>query len=401
MRILLTSRGSSGHLTPLAPFARAALRAGHQVLAVVQDVHAGNARRLGLEVATVASAPPEVWGPRLAAMTRLGFEDANRAMLTEYFGRLDTEHALPGLRRIVEEWRPDVILRESWEFASTIAGELHGVPLVRGGLALASVEAYGDELLPAVLDEIRAGVGLPPDPEGRALRQTPYLTMVPAALDGPGAPVLPFTHRHRHETGGQLPALPRSWWRGAGDAPLVYVSFGSVSGSAHMPYFPALYRAAIDAIAPFGARVLVTVGEEADPAALGPLPDNVRAERWVPQDAVLAEAAAVVMHGGFGSTLGALAHGVPAVVVPLFSYDQWANAAALARAGAGIALDADAQARRVLDMPADEVLAGLPAAVEHVLGDASYGDAARAIADEMAALPAAGAALDTLLAAAA
>jgi UDP:flavonoid glycosyltransferase YjiC (YdhE family) len=48
----------------------------------------------------------------------------------------------------------------------------------------------------------------------------------------------------------------------------------------------------------------------------------------------------IVCRGGYGSTLGALRHGVPLVVMPLFSADQWVNAAAVARAGAGIALDA-------------------------------------------------------------
>jgi hypothetical protein len=45
-----------------------------------------------------------------------------------------------------------------------------------------------------------------------------------------------------------------------------------------------------------------------------------------------------VGHGGFGTTMAALAHGVPMVVVPLFAIDQHYNAAAVARAGAGVAL---------------------------------------------------------------
>ena len=189
MRILITSRGSSGHLTPIAPFAHAALRAGHEVLAVVQEAHQPNARRLGLPSTSVPAAPPEVWRPRMAAMMEASFDEANRAMLTEYFGRLDTEHALPGLRRIVQGWRPDVIVRESWEFASTLVGEMLGVPVVRVGLAIGSVEEHGDGLVAPVLDELRAEHDLEPDPEGRALRETPYLTMVPDLLEGPAAPL--------------------------------------------------------------------------------------------------------------------------------------------------------------------------------------------------------------------
>ena len=43
-------------------------------------------------------------------------------MIGEFFGRLDTAAALPGLREIVEDWRPDVIVRESWEYARRPGG---------------------------------------------------------------------------------------------------------------------------------------------------------------------------------------------------------------------------------------------------------------------------------------
>ena len=145
------------------------------------------------------------------------------------------------------------------------------------------------------------------------------------------------------------------------------MSFGSVTAGAHLPFYPALYRAAIEALAPLPARFLLTVGEERDHAELGALPANVTVERWVPQDEVLPRAAAVVTHGGHGSTLGALAHGVPLVVLPLFSLDQWFNAAAVARAGAGVALDAERHTRRAVDLPDAATLAALRPAVEHVL----------------------------------
>jgi UDP:flavonoid glycosyltransferase YjiC (YdhE family) len=77
-----------------------------------------------------------------------------------------------------------------------------------------------------------------------------------------------------------------------------------------------------DALAPLHARVLLTIGDSRDLRELGAIPSNVHVERWVAQDAVLPHAAAVVCHGGYGSTLGTLRHGVPLVVLPLFSSDQ-------------------------------------------------------------------------------
>jgi UDP:flavonoid glycosyltransferase YjiC (YdhE family) len=128
--------------------------------------------------------------------------------------------------------------------------------------------------------------------------------------------------------------------------------------------------------------VLLTIGEDRELGELGPLPANVRVERWAPQDAVLPYAAAVVSHGGHGTTMGALAHGVPLVLAPLFSGDQIVNAAAVARAGAGIGLST---ADRAVRDPVD--IGGLADAVRAVLGDPAMGVAAARIAAAMRALP--------------
>jgi UDP:flavonoid glycosyltransferase YjiC (YdhE family) len=115
--------------------------------------------------------------------------------------------------------------------------------------------------------------------------------------------------------------------------------------------------------------VLVTIGNDHDPAELGALPANAHAERWVPQSLVMPHAAAMVGHGGSGSTLAALAAGVPLALVPLFA-DQPYNAARVMELGAGLVLEQD--------------LGGLANAVYALLADPR---AARAIAAEVAALP--------------
>jgi glycosyltransferase len=101
--------------------------------------------------------------------------------------------------------------------------------------------------------------------------------------------------------------------------------------------------------------------------------------------------AAVVGHGGFGTTLAALAAGAPQVVVPLFSFDQFDNAARVAEVGAGVALQDDGAGDRI----SAEVFRSGPSAVVHisdavnlVLTDQTVRDVARDLADEIAALPA-------------
>src|SRR5699024_9122648 len=107
------------------------------------------------------------------------------------------------------------------------------------------------------------------------------------------------------------------------DRPFVYVTFGSVAGG--MAMVAGVYAAAVEAVADLDADVLLTVGRDTDPSSFGRVPRHVRVERWVDQASVLTRASVVVCHGGGGSTLGALAAGVPVVAVPLFSADQFIN----------------------------------------------------------------------------
>ncbi len=88
---------------------------------------------------------------------------------------------------------------------------------------------------------------------------------------------------------------------------------------------------------------------------------------------MLKRATVVVCHGGGGTTLGALAAGVPLVVVPLFSSDQYINARRVSATGAGVNVASEAR--------------GIREGLEDVLGDGSFGRAARTLADEIARHP--------------
>ncbi|MES1193360.1 MAG: hypothetical protein ABUM26_03475, partial [Solirubrobacterales bacterium] len=245
MRILLSTRGSAGHVLPLAPFGQAAQRAGHDVLVVAQRQHAVNVDRTGLPFALVDEAPPETWQPLLGSFSRLGIDEANAKVIGEYFARIDTAATLPGVRELVAAWRPDLILRESWEYASALVAELHEIPIVRVGLGLAGMEEESIALATPALDAQRAELGLPADPAGNRLRETPYFTMVPALLDdAPATPAQVSRFRQDDQVldAGSSAPLP-DWWPGNTD-PLVYLSFGSVAGASHIPYFPALSRMA-------------------------------------------------------------------------------------------------------------------------------------------------------------
>jgi MGT family glycosyltransferase len=131
-------------------------------------------------------------------------------------------------------------------------------------------------------------------------------------------------------------------------------------------------------------NVLATVGLQIDPAEFGPQPTNVRIERYIPQALILPHCDLVVSHGGSGSVGGALAHGLPMVLIPMGA-DQPLNADRVVDLGLGRVLDA------VAATPDD-----VRAAAADVLGDGRYRRAAERLRDEMADWPGPGYAVGLL-----
>jgi UDP:flavonoid glycosyltransferase YjiC (YdhE family) len=382
VRVLFTTTGHSGHLLPLVPLARACEAAGHDVLVATHAARAPNVERVGLTVRAVKEAPDEAWGPLMGRLPGMAQSEGDAVIIAEGFARTGAGGVLHGVLEVVESWEPDVVVHECYEFAGPLAAERHGLPCARVALGLASTEDWVDDLAAPAVDDMRRELGLRAD--GRP-RRAPLLSLVPPGFDDG-----PAIERFRDTLPPAAPPLP-AWWENADD-PLVYLTFGSVTGS--LPFFPALYHQALEALASLPVRVLLTFGRDADPAGLGALPANVHAEPWLAQHDVLPHAATVVSHGGYGTTLGALAHGVPLVLMPLFAGDQWRTARRVADVGAGLVLQ-DGE-RRVFDPPGPAVIGALPAAVQDVLADARFRHTAQRFGQEMAALPPASAALTAL-----
>ncbi len=79
----------------------------------------------------------------------------------------------------------------------------------------------------------------------------------------------------------------------------------------------ALFSRVVAGHSQLDANIVVTVGREIDPAELGKQPTNVRIDRFVPRQDLLPHCDVVVSHAGSGSVIGALAFGVPLVLLPM------------------------------------------------------------------------------------
>jgi MGT family glycosyltransferase len=121
--------------------------------------------------------------------------------------------------------------------------------------------------------------------------------------------------------------------------PLVLVSLGSTYQRQEKTF-----DRAVEALGQLPVRGLATYAAIDPPA--GPAPRNVTVIRSAPHGAVLPLASAVVCHGGLGTVMKALAHGLPLVVMPL-GRDQNDNAARVEACGAGIRVSAGASPTRI------------------------------------------------------
>jgi UDP:flavonoid glycosyltransferase YjiC (YdhE family) len=372
MRVLLSSTDGAGHFAPLRPFIDALVTRGDDVLIVVPPRLEATVSAMGQPFVVSAEPPAEELGALREHFSTVSGHEAAMLGNRELFGRLWTAALLPTAERACREWRPELVLHEAAEYASAIAAERCGVAHAQVAISLAEVESGSLELAASALAEHDEQIV-------KRLRASPYLTRFPASLDP--SPYL-ATERFR-----DAPEAPRTSladrWEGS-DAPLVYVTFGSVTGG--LPNAAAVYRTALDAVAGLHARVLLTVGRDVDINTLGPVPENTHVEAWVPQADVLADATLVVAHGGSGTTFGTLAAGVPLVIVPLFA-DQLVNAARTAGAGAAVAVEPDRYVERGMGTLGPQHAPRLRAAIETILADRSYARAATRIADEMTALP--------------
>ena len=156
-----------------------------------------------------------------------------------------------------------------------------------------------------------------------------------------------------------------------GTRPLIYVSLGTAFGDRRGTVFSKLLAGLRD----IDAEIVLTVGKDLDPVTLGPQPEHIHLEQYLPLRALLPRCSLVVFHGGSGTLGHVVAKGLPMVILP-FSADQPPNAERCAELGVSRTLEQE-------DLTPDHIRE----VVLDVLHTQSYRRAAERLRDEFNALP--------------
>lgn len=126
-------------------------------------------------------------------------------------------------------------------------------------------------------------------------------------------------------------------WADDDPTPLVLVSFSTGFEQRNVDKV----QRALDALAELPVHVVATTGGIVAPNEVA-APGNAVVLNYAAHDPIIRRAALVITHGGHGTAMRTLRHGVPMVVIPGLAGDQPYVAAAVQEFGAGLALPGDA-----------------------------------------------------------
>jgi glycosyltransferase (activator-dependent family) len=345
VRILFATRSEKTHFLSMVPLAWALRTAGHEVRVACQPELVDSVTASGLTCVPVGS-DHDFWRllrlfPDRRKKARAGqsvpFDVVDMAPneITWEYLRDGYANLVPWWFRMVNDpiqkelveycrrWRPDVVLWEPGTFSAAVAAEAVGAV---HGRVTCGADLYG--WVRRMYLEFMAEL---PEPE-RTDPLADWLTRT-AAEQG-----VEFHERltHGHFTVEQLPpslridggleylgmrhvpyngrSVVHPWLWERSERPRVCLTLGTTEAERFGDYALSV-RSLIHRLAELDAEIVATVAE-AGQEALGPLPENVRVESFVPLQALLPGCAAVVHHGGWGTVNSAVIAGVPQLLIP-------------------------------------------------------------------------------------
>lgn len=371
---VLITAGTAGDMYPFMSLARALQQLGRKATVMGPAFHAGMVRQAGLpfvELGTDADYlkvvnNPDIWHPSKGLRTLLENYSEQLGQIRSALAALAAQEpciviahplAMPAAA-IVRENTPDMKLVAVYLAPSNLRtchdpltiGPLRVPPWVPMAWRGALWRLIEDKMIdPAAVPQVNAArlaAGLAPITSFIAhLASAPDLSVAlfpswfaPPCPDWP-QPLRMGDFQLFDPSAGQ--ALPGELtdFLAQGEKPIVFTP-----GTGHV-HAAAYFQSAMKAVTRMGRRaIFLTRCREQIPAVL---PETILWQPYVALANLLPQAAALVHHGGIGTTAEALRAGVPQLVVP-FAWDQFDNGARVAALGVGSVLPASRLSTRAL-----------------------------------------------------
>lgn len=307
---------------------------------------------------------------------------------------VDTTLALDdAMLAALRSYQPDVIVADSMAMWGKLLAIKLGVPFVSSTTTFAFNKESAKVMKQGLGDLLRLLLSLPKiDRQLKRLQRRGYMvkSILEVVQNDNDTNTVVYTSKYFQPSAASFsdkytfagpsvteqPPLPRT-----SELPRVYISMGTVNND-----MPVLYRSCIRALAG-RYELILSVGQQVDPAALGDLPPHVTAAQHVDQMAVLADCDVFLTHCGMNSVSEALYCGVPLVLFPQTA-EQQGVANRTAELSAGVFLSSPGEA-------------SIRAAVDTVIADPRYRSGAIKVQDSFRACGGAEAAAAAILRAAA
>lgn len=390
--IAIATFGSLGDLYPYMAIARELQKRGHRAVVATNEIYRHTIESEGIEFRAIR--PDGLINVEEEGEFIQLLSDSQQALNygISYLIAPHLRATYTDLVEIVQE--ADVLLTHHLAFAGSLAAEKTGTPWISTVLSPVSfLSAYDfpslspqptspyERALRLVVDDaivrlfkwqarfwgapmrqLRASLGLPP--KGNAVyegQHSPELVLalfsevlgVPQADWPPHTRITGFPWYHHQKDRGLSPELEK--FLQAGPPPIVFTL-----GSLMVWTAGNFYSEGAIAAQRLGYRSVLLMGQAAHQIPSHSLPEGAIAVDYAPHDLIFPQAAAIVHHGGVGTTAQALRAGRPMLVVP-FAHDQPDNAARMVRLGVGRTISRQ-------QCTADLIAAEL----KHLLFDPSY-----------------------------
>lgn len=352
MRVMFAVSAWPGHYYPMVPAGWALQAAGHEVRVACAPSQAKAVSSAGLIPVPVldgmdmvfltrlrylwdaqAGNWPYPWlplhpvtGEEMTDLAEFDFDSYVADHTPQTFGAM--YRSFTEAVSFAREWRPDLVLHDPLSTEGALAAAATGVPAVThlwGPVGTHEPTGLGLKIVPEY----------PPGTFGRWKVGSLGRDTITHVIDPCPAPLAPPTAATRlpvRFVPYNGPGIAPMWVTEVPKRPRVCVVWGTsttlMSGRQSF-----LLPTVVNALAGLDAEIVVTA-TEADIAALGPLPDGVRAAIRCPLHELLPSCQAIVHHGGAGCVMTALDAGVPQLALS-FAIEQGLNGKRVAAAGAG------------------------------------------------------------------